>query len=188
MDAQRAEADSQPPAATAARSYWGRWSKHDFFPEQSFQNFASYRTALSETSSRLRDRLLDRSTDAKELVDLRAESENPMRKCLSWWDLMWLGFGAVVGSGIFSLTGQEAHDDAGPAIVLSYAASGLSAMLSVFCYTEFAVEIPVAGGSFSYLRVELGDFLAFIAAGNILLEAVVGAAGLGRSWSSFFFF
>lgn len=64
--------------------------------------------------------------------------------------------------------------------------SGLSALLSVFCYTEFSVEIPCAGGSFSYLRIELGDFVAFLAAGNILLEAVVGAAGLGRSWSSYF--
>ncbi|XP_068665317.1 cationic amino acid transporter 5-like [Aristolochia californica] len=54
---------------------------------------------------------------------------------------------------------------------LSYAASGLSSLLSVFCYTEFVVEIPAAGGSFSYLRVELGDFIAFIAAGNILLES-----------------
>jgi APA family basic amino acid/polyamine antiporter len=109
-----------------------------------------------------------------------------MKKCLTWWDLIWLGFGSVVGSGIFSITGQEAHNHAGPAIVLSYAASGLSALLSVFCYTEFAVEIPVAGGSFSFLRIELGDFIAFIAAGNILLEALVGAAGLGRSWSSYF--
>ncbi|CAK9145036.1 unnamed protein product [Ilex paraguariensis] len=65
-------------------------------------------------------------------------------------------------------------------------ASGLSALLSVFCYTEFAVEIPVVGGSFSFLRIELSDFLAFIATGNILLEAVVGAAGLGHSWSSYF--
>ena len=56
----------------------------------------------------------------------------------------------------------------------------------MLCYTEFAVEIPVAGGSFSYLRVELGDFVAFLAAGNILLEAIVGAAGLARSWSSYF--
>lgn len=109
-----------------------------------------------------------------------------MKKCLTWWDLIWLSFGSVVGSGIFVITGQEAHDHAGPSIVLSYAASGLSALLSVFCYTEFAVEIPVAGGSFSYLRVELGDFIAFIAAGNILLEGIVGAAGLGRSWSSYF--
>lgn len=99
---------------------------------------------------------------------------------------MWLAFGSVVGSGIFSITGQEIHNHAGPSIVLSYAISGLSALLSVFCYTEFAVEIPVAGGSFSFLRVELGDFIAFVAAGNILLEAIVGAAGLGRSWSSYF--
>ena len=56
----------------------------------------------------------------------------------------------------------------------------------MFCYTEFAVEVPVAGGSFSFLRIELGDFIAFIAASNILLEAIVGAAGLGRSWSSYF--
>lgn len=99
---------------------------------------------------------------------------------------MWLAFGSVVGSGIFSITGQEIHNHAGPSIVLSYAISGLSALLSVFCYTEFAVEIPVAGGSFSFLRIELGDFIAFIAGGNILLEAIVGAAGLGRSWSSYF--
>ncbi|KAK9266472.1 hypothetical protein L1049_021384 [Liquidambar formosana] len=178
MDAPRQEA--QPP-----RTYW-RWSKQDFFPEPSFQSLTSYKTALSHTCFRLKDRLFDRSTDANELVELRKESENDLKKCLTWWDLIWLSFGSVVGSGIFAITGQEAHDHAGPSIVLSYAISGLSALLSVFCYTEFAVEIPVAGGSFSYLRVELGDFIAFIAAGNILLEAIVGAAGLGRSWSSYF--
>lgn len=119
-------------------------------------------------------------------MDSRRESVNPLVKCLTWWDLIWLSFGSVVGSGIFSITGQEAHNHAGPAIVLSYAISGLSALLSVFCYTEFTVEVPVAGGSFSFLRIELGDFVAFIAASNILLEAIVGAAGLGRSWSSYF--
>ncbi|KAK3426877.1 cationic amino acid transporter 8, vacuolar [Eucalyptus grandis] len=167
------------------RSYW-RWSKRDFYPEESFVNFASYGKALSQTWPRLRDRILTRSTQSKELVELKKESENEMKRCLNWWDLIWLCFGSVVGSGIFVLTGQEAHDHAGPAIVLSYAISGLSALLSAFCYTEFAVEIPVAGGSFSYLRIELGDFIAFIAAGNILLEAIVGAAGLGRSWTSYF--
>ncbi|KAF4379078.1 hypothetical protein F8388_022165 [Cannabis sativa] len=64
--------------------------------------------------------------------------------------------------------------------------AGISAMLSVFCYTEFAVEIPIAGGSFSYLRIELGDFIAFIAAGNLILEAIIGTAAVGRSWSSYF--
>lgn len=99
---------------------------------------------------------------------------------------MWFGMGAVIGAGIFVITGIEAREGAGPAVVLSYVVSGLSALLSVFCYTEFAVEIPVAGGSFSYLRVELGDFVAFIAAGNILLEYVVGGAAVARSWTSYF--
>ena len=168
-----------------SRSYW-RWSKRDFFPEPSFETLQSYKTALSHTCPRLKNRLLDRSTDSFELVELRKASENHMHKCLTWWDLLWLCFGSVVGSGIFTLTGLEARDHAGPAIILSYAIAGLSSLLSAFCYTEFAVDIPVAGGSFSYLRVELGDFVAFIAAGNILLEAVVGAAGLGRAWSSYF--
>ncbi|KAJ1377487.1 Cationic amino acid transporter, C-terminal [Sesbania bispinosa] len=177
-----------PPSSSATgkpRSYW-RWSKQDFFPEPSFQTGKSYRTALANTCPRLKDRLLNRSTDSHELLVLPQASENRMNRCLTWWDLIWLAFGSVVGSGIFVVTGQEARLRAGPAIVLSYAASGFSALLSALCYAEFAVEVPVAGGSFSFLRIELGDFLAFIAAGNILLEALVGAAGLGRSWSSYF--
>ncbi|KAE9617066.1 hypothetical protein Lal_00034234 [Lupinus albus] len=180
-----AESSSLPPSTTVKRNYW-RWSKEDFFPEPSFQNFNSYKSALSSTGHRLKDRVLNRSTDSNELLVLPSASENRMRRCLTAWDLIWLAFGSVVGSGIFVITGQEANLHAGPAVVLSYAASGFSALLSVLCYTEFAVDIPVAGGSFSFLRIELGDFVAFIAAGNLILEAIVGAAGLGRSWSSYF--
>ncbi|KAK6921877.1 Amino acid/polyamine transporter I [Dillenia turbinata] len=180
------ESETQNPESSQAReSYW-RFTKRDFYPEESFRSFSSYSAAFSQTGSRLKDRFLNRSTDHNELVNLQKESLNDLKKCLTWWDLMWMSFGSVVGSGIFVITGQEARDHAGPAIVVSYALSGLSALLSVFCYTEFGVEVPVAGGSFSYLRIELGDFVAFIAAGNILLEAVVGAAGLGRAWSSYF--
>ncbi|KAL5989947.1 Catabolite repression protein cat5 [Asimina triloba] len=168
-----------------ARSYW-RCSKDDFFPEKSFESWSAYGAALSQTGFRIRDRLLSRSDDARELGELRDRSENAMKRCLNWWDLTWFGFGSVIGAGIFVLTGQEAHEHAGPSIVLSYVASGVSAMLSVFCYTEFAVEIPVAGGSFAYLRVELGDFAAFIAAANLLLESVVGGAAVSRSWTSYF--
>ncbi|QCD85910.1 cationic amino acid transporter 8, vacuolar [Vigna unguiculata] len=175
----------EPSSAPENRSYW-RWSKRDFFPEKSFESGKSYRAALAETCPRLRDRLLNRSSDSHELLVLPRASEHLMNRCLTWWDLTWLAFGSVVGSGIFVVTGQEARLHAGPAIVLSYAASGFSALLSALCYTEFAVDVPVAGGSFSFLRIELGDFLAFVAAGNILLEALVGAAGLGRSWSSYF--
>ncbi|XP_023542952.1 cationic amino acid transporter 1-like, partial [Cucurbita pepo subsp. pepo] len=117
---------------------------------------------------------------------MKAQSQNEMKKSLTWWDLMWFGIGAIIGAGIFVLIGLETKKHVGPAVVLSYVVSGVSAMLSVFCYTEFAVEIPVAGGLFAYLRVELGDFVAFIVEGNILLECVIGSAAVARSWTSYF--
>ncbi|MED6143334.1 Catabolite repression protein cat5 [Stylosanthes scabra] len=170
---------------SSQRRYW-RWSKQDFLPEESFQSWNNYASALSQTWCRFKDRLMSRSDADNETTELRRQSENDMKRCLSWWDLIWFGFGTVVGAGIFVLTGQEAHDTVGPAVVLSYAFSGFSAMLSVFCYTEFSVEVPVAGGSFAFLRVELGDFAAFIAAGNILLEGTVGIASVSRAWTSYF--
>lgn len=100
---------------------------------------------MSETLPRLWDRVTSRSLDQLELTEMKARSGHEMKKDLTWWDLIWFGIGAVIGAGIFVLTGLEAQTAAGPAVVLSYVISGISAMLSVFCYTEFAVEIPVAG-------------------------------------------
>ncbi|KAJ4975752.1 hypothetical protein NE237_000858 [Protea cynaroides] len=161
-------------------------SKKNFLPEESFKSWGNYARALSETGLRLKNRVLTRSLEITEMTEVKAQSEHEMKKNLSWWDLIWFGIGAVIGAGIFVLTGLEANSVVGPAVVLSYVVSGISAMLSVFCYTEFAVEIPVAGGSFAYLRIELGDFVAFIAAGNILLEYVIGGAAVARSWTSYF--
>lgn len=126
-------------------------TKNDFLPEESFQSWGNYVRALKETPLRLKDRVLTRSLDTTELFEIKARSQHEMKKTLTWWDLMWFGIGAVIGAGIFVLTGLEARDDAGPAVVLSYVVSGISAMLSVFCYTEFAVEIPVAGNN-KYFR------------------------------------
>ncbi|XP_072957012.1 cationic amino acid transporter 1-like isoform X1 [Typha angustifolia] len=161
-------------------------SKEEFFPEESFKNWANYGRALRATGTRLMDRVTARSLEHDELHEVRARSGHEMKRNLTWWDLIWFGIGAVIGAGIFVLTGQEAREVVGPAVVISYVVSGISAMLSVFCYTEFAVEIPVAGGSFAYLRVELGDFVAFVAAGNILLEYVIGGAAVARAWTSYF--
>ncbi|KAL4347656.1 hypothetical protein GQ457_17G001330 [Hibiscus cannabinus] len=161
-------------------------TKDDFLPEESFKSWGNYVQALKDTPTRFKDRLLTRSLDTTELYEVKARSQHEMKKNLSWWDLIWFGIGAVIGAGIFVLTGLQAQKVSGPAVVLSFVVSGVSAMLSVFCYTEFAVEIPVAGGSFAYLRVELGDFMAFVAAGNILLEYVIGGAAVARSWTSYF--
>lgn len=157
-----------------------------FLPEESFQSWSSYTNALKETPNRLYDRVFTRSLDVEEIVELKARSGHEMKRTLNWWDLIWFGVGIVIGAGVFVLTGLEANVDAGPAIILSYVISGLSALLSVFCYTEFAVEIPVAGSSFAYLRVELGDFVAYIAAGNILFEYVISGAAVARAWTSYF--
>lgn len=119
--------------------------RNDFFPEESFKSWGNYGRAVMETPFRLKDRVFTRSKDHTELVEMKARSGHEMKKTLNWWDLMWFGIGAVIGSGIFVLTGFEARNEAGPAVVLSYVVSGVSALLSVFCYTEFAVEIPVAG-------------------------------------------
>ncbi|OVA08615.1 Amino acid/polyamine transporter I [Macleaya cordata] len=161
-------------------------SKDDFFPEESFKSWGNYVNAMIQTGPRFMNRVLTRSLEETELNEVKNRSQHEMKKTLNWWDLIWFGIGAVIGTGVFVFTGLEAREEVGPAVVLSYVVSGISAMLSVFCYTEFAVEIPVAGGSFAYLRVELGDFMAFIAAGNILLEYVVGGAAVARSWTSYF--
>ncbi|CAO2824218.1 unnamed protein product [Amaranthus hypochondriacus] len=159
------------------QNYW-KLNMNDFFPGESFKNWSTHKCALSNTYNRFKHRLTSRSEDANELGDIRQQSKNDMKRCLNWFDLIWFGFGSVIGAGIFVLTGKEAHDQAGLSIVISYIVLGLSAMHPVFCYTEFAVEIPVSGGSFEYLRIELGDFVAFIAAANILLKGIVGDLGL----------
>lgn len=119
--------------------------KNIFLPEESFRSWRHYGRALKDTPFRFKDRVLSRSSDTTELVETRALSHHQMKKSLDWWDILWFGIGAVIGSNVFILTGLEAKDHVGPAVVIAYFVSGVSALLSVFCYTEFAVEIPVAG-------------------------------------------
>ncbi|CAN4082000.1 unnamed protein product [Withania somnifera] len=107
---------------------------------------------------------------------IRDYSQHEMKKTLNWFDMIWFGIGAVMAT----------KNLAGPAVILSYVISGTSGLLAVLCYTKFSVELPVADGSFAYLRVELGNFTAFIAAGNILFDYLVSGASVARSWTSYF--
>ncbi|GKV52992.1 hypothetical protein SLEP1_g59542, partial [Rubroshorea leprosula] len=131
--------------------------KNDFLPE-SFRGMGNYVKALSETPHRFMDQLLTRSLETTELHEIKARSNHEMKKNLTWWDLIWFGIGAVIGVGVFFLTGLQAKEVAGPAIILSYVVSGISAMLSVFCYTEFAVEIPVAGMYVNFFSLYLAYY------------------------------
>lgn len=122
----------------------------------SFSSPRAYLRALAHTPSRFARRAVSVSTSYEEMSRVRARSGNYMRKTLRWYDLVGLGIGGMVGAGVFVTTGRAAHLYAGPAVVLSYVIAGLCALLSAFCYTEFAVDMPVAGGAFSYLRVTFG--------------------------------
>jgi amino acid permease len=123
----------------------------------SFSGLRAYGRALAQTPRRLARRACAATAPREEMSRVRARSGPRMARALRWWDLVGLGLGGMVGAGVFVTTGRAARIYAGPGLVVSYAIAGLCALLSAFCYTEFAVDMPVAGGAFSYLRVTFGE-------------------------------
>lgn len=118
--------------------------------------FSDYLQSLSQTPHRLRKRMLATWTPDQELNQVRLRSGADMKRKLMWYDLLALGVGGMLGVGVFVTTGPVALEISGPAVFISYIIAGISALLSSLCYTEFSVQIPVAGGAFSYLRVTFG--------------------------------
>src|ERR687892_475577 len=96
-------------------------------------------------------------------------------------NLVLLGVGAVVGTGIFVRTGQAAAANAGPAIVISMVMAGLVSALAALCYSEFAAAVPIAGSAYTYAYATLGEFIAWIIGWDLILEYALGAATVG--WS-----
>ena len=94
-----------------------------------------------------------------------------------------LGVGAIIGTGIFVLTGQAAAAHAGPAIVLSMVVAGLASALAALCYSEFAASVPVAGSAYTYAYATLGEFVAWIIGWDLILEYALGAATVAVGWS-----
>ncbi|GLT93361.1 hypothetical protein SLE2022_111580 [Rubroshorea leprosula] len=153
--------------------------------DSSFSSLRAYLSALAQTPGRLARRALSVSTSYDEVSRIRARSGSDMHRTLRGFDLVGLGIGGMVGAGVFVTTGQATRLYAGPAIVISYAIAGLCALLSAFCYTEFAVHMPVAGGAFSYLRVTFGEFAAFLTGSNLIIEYVMSNAAVARSFTSY---
>ncbi|KAK4782813.1 hypothetical protein SAY86_007187 [Trapa natans] len=156
-------------------------------PQQasSFSSLHAYLRALSQTPSRLARRACSVSTSYEEMSQARSRSGSDMARTLRWPDLVGFGLGGMVGAGVFVTTGHAARLYAGPAVVVSYAIAGLCALLSAFCYTEFAVDMPVAGGAFSYLRVTFGEFAAFLTGANLIMEYVTSNAAVARSLTGY---
>lgn len=117
---------------------------------------SSYFHSLSQTPHRLRKRMLATWTPDQEFNQVRQRSGADMKRKLKWYDLVALGVGGMLGVGVFVTTGSVALHHSGPSVFISYIIAGISALLSSLCYTEFAVQVPVAGGAFSYLRLTFG--------------------------------
>jgi APA family basic amino acid/polyamine antiporter len=109
-----------------------------------------------------------------------------LRRTLSVVDLTMLGIGAIIGTGIFVLTGTAAANQAGPAIVLSYLAAGLACAFAALCYAEFASMIPIAGSAYTYAYATLGEVVAWMIGWDLILEYAVGSMTVAIGWSGYF--
>src|SRR5262249_22862836 len=115
-----------------------------------------------------------------------AEGENRLRRVLGPVGLTSLGIGAIIGAGIFVMTGRVAAIDAGPAIVVSYVVAGIGCALAAFCYAEFASMAPVAGSAYTYAYATLGELFAWIIGWDLILEYAMSAATVGAAWTKYF--
>ena len=109
-----------------------------------------------------------------------------LRRALGALNLTTLGIGAIIGAGIFVLTGTAAARYAGPAIVISFIVSGLGCLFAGLCYAEFASMIPVAGSAYTYGYATLGEFVAWIIGWDLILEYLFGASTVAVGWSGYF--
>jgi basic amino acid/polyamine antiporter, APA family len=123
----------------------------------------------------------------KSIEQLKAESEvtgeHSLRRVLGPTNLVTLGIGAIIGTGIFVLTGQAAAQYAGPAIVLSMVVAGVASALAGLCYSEFASTVPIAGSAYTYGYATLGEFIAWIIGWDLILEYALGGATVAVGWS-----
>jgi APA family basic amino acid/polyamine antiporter len=123
----------------------------------------------------------------KSIEQLKAEAaetgEHSLKRVLGPANLVTLGIGAIIGTGIFVLTGQAAAQYAGPAIVLSMVLAGVASALAGLCYSEFASTVPIAGSAYTYGYATLGEFIAWIIGWDLVLEYALGAATVAVGWS-----
>ncbi len=125
----------------------------------------------------------------KPIAGLIAEAQETgpgsLKRTLGPWALVALGIGAIIGAGLFSITGLAAANQAGPAITISFIVAALGCAFAGLCYAEFASMIPVAGSAYTYSYATMGEFIAWVIGWDLVLEYAVGAATVSISWSRY---
>jgi basic amino acid/polyamine antiporter, APA family len=123
----------------------------------------------------------------KSVTDLQAEalSDHSLKRALGALNLTMLGIGAIIGTGIFVLTGTVAAVNAGPAVVLSFVLAGVASIFAALCYSEFASLVPMAGSAYTYGYATLGELIAWIIGWDLVLEYALGAVTVAIGWSGY---
>ncbi len=116
---------------------------------------------------------------------MKDSGADALKRTLGPTQLVALGIGAIIGAGLFSLTGIAASQNAGPAVVLSFILAAVGCAFAGLCYSEFATMIPIAGSAYTYAYATMGEIIAWIIGWDLVLEYAVGAATVGVSWSRY---
>ena len=132
------------------------------------------------------DSNLLRTKSIEQLVGDVEQGSKALKRTLSALDLTLLGIGAIIGTGIFVLTGTAAANQAGPAIVLSYTIAGLACGFAALCYAEFSAMIPISGSAYTYAYATLGEIFAWMIGWDLILEYAVGSMTVAVGWSGYF--
>ena len=119
------------------------------------------------------------------MQEAQETGSHTLKRTLGAWGLIALGIGAIIGAGLFSITGMAAANHAGPAITISFVVAAMGCLFAGLCYAEFASMIPVAGSAYTYSYATMGEFIAWIIGWDLVLEYAVGAATVGISWSRY---
>jgi APA family basic amino acid/polyamine antiporter len=123
----------------------------------------------------------------KSVTDLQTEAatDHSLKRALGALNLTMLGIGAIIGTGIFVLTGTVAAQNAGPAVVLSFVLAGIASVFAALCYSEFASLVPMAGSAYTYGYATLGELIAWIIGWDLVLEYALGAVTVAIGWSGY---
>ena len=132
------------------------------------------------------DSNLLKTKSIEQLVGDVEHGSKALKRTLTAMDLTLLGIGAIIGTGIFVLTGTAAASQAGPAIVLSYVLAGLACGFAALCYAEFAAMIPISGSAYTYAYATLGEIFAWMIGWDLILEYAVGSMTVAVGWSGYF--
>ncbi len=124
----------------------------------------------------------------KSIESLLAESQSStgLERSISVWQLLIIGIGAIVGAGIFVLTGKAACFHAGPAVILSFLVGGIACVCAAFCYAELASTIPLSGSAYTYMYAAFGELPAYITAGLLMMGNFLSVSAVAIGWSGYF--